>query len=246
MNRISLAILALASLSCVFGWETYRAWTMPVLRTDGTSPGEAFSLPSSAALPQVPPPEEYRGALASVLARPVFRPDRRPYRPEESAAPARNYPAELSRYTLQGVLLLGEEQKALVVGEGTAKGERWEVGAGDELPGFTVKAVAADGLVLSADGREFVLPLYAGGPKGTGGALRTEVSPPRASTPQPPAAQRPGTSPPLAPRPAGTAVPPRPAYVPGTASGSGPAAAGPRPSESLRDRLRRTFRPSGR
>ena len=207
MNRTSLPVLLLAFLACVFGWETYRAWTMPVLPVGGTPPGNPLSLRSSAALPPGAPGEDIRGALASVLDRPVFRPDRRPHQEETPGASIRNYELELSRYTALGVLMIGDVQKALVVGKGTAKGERWEVGAGDELPGFTVKKVNPDGLTLEADGREFTLPLYAGGPNAAQGTtLRTPVTPA-----QPNAQQQPRNA--VSPAP-GPAVPPSPARPP--------------------------------
>ena len=208
MNRTSLPVLLLAFLACVFGWETYRAWTMPVLPVGGTPPGNPLSLRSSAALPPGAPGEDIRGALTSVLGRPVFRPDRRPYREETPAASMRNYELELSRYTALGVLMIGDVQKALVVGKGAAKGERWEVGAGDALPGFTVKSIRPDGLILETDGREFTLPLYAGGPNAAQGAtLRTVVTPA-----QPNAQQQPKNA--VSPAP-GPAVPSSPAASPG-------------------------------
>ena len=208
MNRTSLPILVLAFLACIFGWETYRALTMPVLPTEGTTAENPLSLQSSAVLPPGVPGEDIRGALASVLGRPVFRPDRRPHREETPGASIRNYESELSRYTALGVLMIGDVQKALVVGKGTAKGERWEVGAGDELPGFTVKKVNPDGLTLEADGREFTLPLYAGGPNAAQGAtLRTVVTPA-----QPNVQQQPRNA--VSPAP-GPAVPSSPAASPG-------------------------------
>ena len=203
MNRTALRTLVLAFLACVFGWKTYQAWTMPVLPTVGTRTGDPFSLRSSAAVPPGAVGEDVRGALASVLGRPVFRPDRRPFRQDTPAASARNYELELSRYAVLGVLMMGEEQKALVVGKGVAKGERWEVGAGDELPGFTVKSVSPDGLVLTADGREFSLPLYARGPGAAGKTLRTEVAPASPGARQPPGKNS------VVPVPGG-AVPPSP------------------------------------
>lgn len=243
MNRATLFILVLASLACVFGWETYQAWTMPVLPADGPSPTEAFSLPSSAELPQGALGGNAGGALASVLERPVFRPDRRPYRPETSAAPMRRYEAELARFTVLGVLMMEDARKALVVGKGA--GERWEVGAGDKLPGFTVKEITPDGLVLSADDREFTLPLYAGGPKATGGALRTEVSPPPAMTSQPQPAPRPGSPPQVQPAP--TQPPARPpAYAPAAPPGGAPSGGGVGQAEYFRNRMRRTYRPATR
>ena len=88
----------------------------------------------------------------------------------------RNYEAELSRYTLLGVLDIGDAPYGVVVGKGGTKGERWEVKRGDSLQGFTVKEVGVDGLRLTADGREFLLPLYAGAPTAAGGAVRTETT----------------------------------------------------------------------
>jgi hypothetical protein len=206
VNRAALRILVLAFLACVFGWKTYRAWTMPVFPTDGTRAGDPLPLRLSASVPPGAPGGDVRGALTSVLGRPVFRPDRRPFRPDTPAASARNYEMELSRYAVLGVLMMGDEQKALVVGKG-AQGERWEVGAGDELPGFTVKSVSPDGLVLAADGREFSLPLYARGPGAAGKTLRTEVAPASPDARQPPGKNS------VVPVPGG-AVPPSPSGQP--------------------------------
>jgi hypothetical protein len=139
--------------------------------------------------------------VVHIVARPVFRPDRQPFREEAVQIPQRNYEAELGRFTLLGVLLLGKDKKGVVVGKGGAgRDERWEVAPGDSLPGFSVKDVGTEGLTLTADGRDFLLPLYAGGPKGPPGKApgRTEVAPPSAPAPPPQAAPatpaaRPGT-----------------------------------------------------
>jgi hypothetical protein len=122
--------------------------------------------------------------MASIMARPLFRPDRE----EAVQVPRRNYEAELTRLTLLGVLLLGKDKRGVVVGRsGTGREERWEVGPGDTLPGFIVKDVGAEGLTLTADNREFLLPLYAGGPKGTAGqAPARTVGPSSPGQPKPP------------------------------------------------------------
>jgi len=127
--------------------------------------------------------------------------------------------------------MVGDEKKAIVVSKGSGATDRWEVKAGDSLADFTVKEVGLDGLVLAADGREFTLPLYAGGPKSVGVApLRTEVAPaPSPAKPQPPPAARPvpgsgrvQTPPALSPPSSGGPPSPIPRrtyprrYIPGT------------------------------
>ena len=73
----------------------------------------------------------------------------------------------------------------LVVSKSGPRSDRWEVKVGDSLPGFKVKEVRTDALALTAEGREFLLPLYAGGPTATGGALRTDVPGRRPQPPRP-------------------------------------------------------------
>jgi len=112
--------------------------------------------------------------------------------------------------TVLGVLMVSDKMVGLVVGTGASKGERWEVGAGDSLSGFTVKEVNQEGLVLTADGRQFTLPLYAGGPKAVGRApLRTEVAPAHS-------AAQPGVPSSASPTPAAKTAPPSAAAPPST------------------------------
>lgn len=210
MSRPGFLVPLLALAALFFGWRTYEAWTGP--------PGAGPPVPpSSAAAPigvtpeEAPPPGDLSGPVVSIVARPVFRPDRQPFREEAVQIPQRNYDAELSRFTLLGVLLLGKDRKGIVVGKGgTGRDERWEVAPGDTLPGFNVKDVGTEGLTLTADGREFLLPLYAGGPKGPPGKApaRTEVAPPTAPVASPTA--------PAAPRAPAAPPQPFPAARPGT------------------------------
>jgi hypothetical protein len=96
------------------------------------------------------------------------------------------------------------------------------------LEGFMVKEVRMDGLLLAADGREFLLPLYAGAPTAAPGALRTEaprrdaapksIAPPASAVPSRPAelappSRAPGASP--APFSSGTPPAMTPRYIPG-------------------------------
>jgi hypothetical protein len=215
VNRVALWILVSAVAAVFFGWQAYRAWTSPVVPGMEAPVGETSS-PSAASPPKVDPTNaSYFGSgFSTVVSRPVFRPDRRPHQGDSGTAPLRNYDSELAKYTVLGVLIAGDEKKAVVVSKGAPKGERWEVGAGDSLAGFTVKEVGEDGLILTADDREFTLPLYAGGPKAVGRIpLRTEVAP---APPKAPASAKPApgkgrsappaaVSPPQAPQPSGVA-----------------------------------------
>ena len=221
MNRAALWIVVSAAAAVFFGFQAYRAWTEALLPGEETRAGEPFSR-QAVAIPPAGPGDAVPSGLSPIVVRPVFRPDRRPFQEDSPGVPQRNYEADLARYTLIGVLMAGEEKKAVVVSKGPGQDERWEVGAGDDLPGFNVKEVGIDGLVLMADGKEFTLPLYAGGPKSAGGgAMRTEVSPPvspaasqlrpAAVTPPP---QIPTRTPGVAPPPVPQRIYPR-RYVPG-------------------------------
>lgn len=219
MKRPALATLALSLLALLFGWETRQALRGTPGGQDNAATATAGAWQPGVSAPDPPPPPDPTTPAAAVAARPLFRPDRQPFR-EQAASPvaARNYETELSRFTLLGVLGFGEEPVGVVTGKTGNKTDRYELKAGDALPGFTVKEVGVEGLRLTADGREFLLPLYGGAPTAAGGALRTET--PRRDGSQPPAAPGfPGSAKPAA-MPAPAAMPPpapaqpMPAYAP--------------------------------
>jgi hypothetical protein len=248
MRPPALLIPVLALAAIFFGWRTYEAWTTPVAAAPPPSAAEAAVAPAGPSPADPPPPVDLSGMAAAILARPVFRPDRTPYHEETTAAaaPKRNYDAEMARFTLLGVLLFDKEKKGVVVGaSGTGRQDRWEVGPGDALPGFTVKDIGADGITLTADGKEFLLPLYAGGPKGPPGQapVRTDVGPPRApaAAPQPASPPKGGTgsaTPPGARSVSPTAAPPPP--PPSVQPGTGM----PAPREPLDLNRNRQMRPT--
>jgi hypothetical protein len=252
MSRPGFLIPLLALAALFFGWRTYDAWTGPV-GAAAPAPPTPVAAPVGVSPEEAPPPADLSAPVAFIVARPVFRPDRQPFREEAIQIPQRNYEAELSRFTLLGVLLLGKDKKGVVVGKGGAgRDERWEVAPGDSLPGFGVKDVGTEGLTLTADGREFLLPLYAGGPKGPPGKApgRTEVAPPSApaapppaASPQPPPAVRPGM--PEAPAQPSPAVRPGPVVrTPADNAYAPPTRVPPRTDLPFYRRRGRTIRPN--
>jgi len=230
MRRPALFILGFALLALFFGWETRQAWLAPPAVGDNAAQAPAGTWQPGAPIPDPPPPQDVAGMAAAVAARPLFRPDRQPFKvTPASVMPQRNYEAELSRFSLLGILAIGDQPKGIVVGKAGAQAERWELVSGDSLPGFTVKEVRPDGLLVTADDREFLLPLYAGPPTAVkGGPVRTEAprkesTPASAPAPPRPAAQSPapavpaGQPAPVAPMAQPAPAPPAvaPKYIPG-------------------------------
>jgi hypothetical protein len=214
VRRPALATLALSLLALLFGWETRLALQEAPAGKDNVTSATTGAWQPGVPAPDPQPPPDPTPVVAAVVARPLFRPDRQPFREQSaSAAPARNYDAELSRLTLLGVLGFGEEPVGVVTGKTGNKTDRWEVKAGDALPGFTVQEVGMEGLRLTADGKEFLLPLYAGAPTAAAGALRTEAPRRDAAQPSPAPGSAVPAKPAASPAPA-AAPPPRPGPPP--------------------------------
>jgi hypothetical protein len=214
MRKPTLLTLALAFAALFFGWETRQALqAVP----GGQNAAKEGSWQPGIPTPDPPPPPDPGATVSAITARPLFRTDRQPFREQAgSSVLARNHEAELSRFTLLGVLSFGGDLRGLVVSRSGARTDRWELKAGESLPGFTVKEVRTDSLLVTADGQEFQLPLYAGSPTAIRGALRTDVpkaAPAKASAPTvpaPAAAPKAGQAAPAVP----TAAPPVPVARP--------------------------------
>ena len=206
MRRPALATLALSLLALLFGWETRQALqAVPGGQDNAATPTAGSWKPGVATNDPLAPPDP-GPTVTAVTARPLFRPDRLPFREQAgSPIPMRNYEAELSRFTLLGVVSFGGELTGLVSSKSGARTERLELKAGESFPGFTVKEVRTDSLLVTADDLEFQLPLYAGAPTAAGGALRTEVT---KAAPPPPAASPAAPSPPPQPPPTAPAAAP--------------------------------------
>ena len=215
MRRPALAPLALSLLALLFGWETRQALRETPRGQDNAATAPTGAWQPGVSSPDPQPPPDPAPVSAAVAARPLFRQDRQPFR-ETASAPARNYETELSRFTLLGVLGFGDGPVGVVTGKTGNKTDRWELKAGDALPGFTVKEVGIDGLRLTADGQEFLLPLYAGAP--TAAARRAPDRDDASGA----------TNPTAAPGIPGSAKPAVSGAPPGPASSTAPAPAQPR------------------
>jgi hypothetical protein len=225
MRRPALAILALSLLALLFGWETRQALRETPARQDIAAATGTWQPGVSAPDPQ--PPPDPAPTAAAVAARPLFRPDRQAF--HEQGASVRNFEAELARYALLGVLGFGDAPYGVVVGKAGSKGERWEIRKGDSFQGFTVKEVGMEGLWLTVEEREFLLPLYAGAPTAAAGAVRTETQRAAAGQPAAPVSAAPAR----VGGPVRPGVPPRPgapaAYSPPANPPESTAPASPRP-----------------
>jgi hypothetical protein len=199
MRKPYLLALALALLALFFGWRMQQALDAAPSAGDNAARPAATGWQPGAPAPDLPPLPETATAVAAVKDRPLFRADRRPFT-EAAAAPTRNFDAELARLSLIGIMAIGDDRKGIVVSKGGTRSERWEVKVGDELPGFHVKEVRTDGLAVTAEEREFLLPLYAGPPTAAGGgAVRTEAVRKEPAPAQPAAAPAPATAQPRSP-----------------------------------------------
>jgi hypothetical protein len=215
MRKPYLLVAALAALALFFGWRARQALDEPVAAGDNAARAASAGWQPGALAPDPPSPPDTATAVASIRNRPLFRADRRPYTEAGAGASARNFESELSRLSLIGIMAIGDDMKGIVVSKGSANTERWEVKVGDDLPGFKVKAIRTEGLTVTAEGREFLLPLYAGSPTAAGGGpVRTEVTRKEPAPAQPKPAAAPTPTAPIAPpqRPV-----PQPAVAPPTA-----------------------------
>jgi len=212
MRRPALATLVLSLLALLFGWETRQALRGAPGGQDNAATASAWQ--PGASLPDPASPADPAQVVAAVAARPLFRADRQPFREHVAQQlPTRNYESELSRFTLLGVLGFVEGPVGIVTGKTGNKTDRWELKAGDALPGFTVKEVGTDGLRLISDGREFLLPLYAG-PPAAGAAVRTEATHGGARAPTAAPGSPPSAKPAVSGARPGPAASPAPAATP--------------------------------
>ena len=115
MKRPALATLALSLLALLFGWETRQSLQGSPGGQDNAAAAQIGVWHPGVSAPDPQPPPDPTPVAAAVAERPLFRPDRQPFREQAAGASIRNYEAELSRYTLLGVLGSGDAPFGVVV-----------------------------------------------------------------------------------------------------------------------------------
>jgi len=169
MRSPALLIIALCLIGALFGWKAQEAWFSTPQAVDSEKrPSIDLGPDELGPIPR----KDLAGAVAAISARSLFRPDRSFFGAGESGD-GRGNNQDLSRLSMVGVVTFGGSLKGIVVAKDNPRLERWELQAGDSLLRFRVKEIREDGIVLTADGREFVLHLYAGPPTGDERSLRS-------------------------------------------------------------------------
>lgn len=185
MKQPYLLSLLLGGMAIYFGVQTKQAMERPFPGPGDNAASVTIGSPARAGSARKSTLSDASSAVSAISARPLFRIDRRPYRElPPPQPPQRNYAAELSRYRLVGIMADGGALSGLVVFSSGTRAERLELRPGDTLPGFVVKEVQLDGLLLEADNRRFPLPLFSGAPT-PAQRVRTEVPAKGAAAPVP-------------------------------------------------------------
>ncbi len=128
----ALAAATLALFGLLLAWEaTRREPDVPGQTTVAAAP-----LPESAAPSAAPNPAEQQRWVTTILARPLFSPDRRPRAPEAAAQAAAPPPA-LPR--VAGTMVVGKSRQVIFAASG--EGRPLVVAEGAEVNGFRVQSI---------------------------------------------------------------------------------------------------------
>ncbi|MCL1926520.1 MAG: general secretion pathway protein GspB [Syntrophorhabdaceae bacterium] len=167
MRNPKLLIIALCLIGVLFGWKAQKAWFSPPAAINPTKhPSIDLGLDDLSPVPR----KDLVSAVAAVSGRPLFRPDRS-FFSEDTPGDER----DLSNLSMIGLMTLGGKTKGIVISKSSnPHTERWELQEGDSLLRFKVKEIREDGIVLVSEGREVLLPLYAGSPTVDEKSLRSQ------------------------------------------------------------------------
>lgn len=151
-RRQKAVALALAGLN--LGLGAIVAAELRVPSNAAAAPAPPAPDPASIAVPSagnasLPP----LASLAAVIERPLFAANRRPLA-HAAAAPA----ADPKTFSLAGITIAGGERAAFVRHAGSPAIQR--LTEGQEIDGWTVRAIAADRITLRHGAAEATMPLY--------------------------------------------------------------------------------------
>ena len=204
MTRLVAGIIA-ATLAAVLLLQWLRWPPAPTTAApDGTSPAastdEGQRIADQAA--RLQPPAE-RESYASILERPIFRPDRKPLPPDDQpqdTGPSSDRTAR-DALDLTAVLITPAQVSAWVADPTKPKPQRWRLG--DEVSGWQVREIRGDRVLLERQGETYPLLLrdYSKQPPGSATPTPTPRRATDSSSRRPAERQRPVESRPNAPTP---------------------------------------------
>jgi len=166
MKNSALLIIVLCSISVLFGWKAQKAWFSPTVAIDSAKRPSIDLGPVD--LSPVLRKDLY-SSVAAISTRSLFRPDRSFFSEGEPGDER-----DLARLSMIGLMTFGGKIKGIVIAKDNPQSERWELQEGDSFMRFKVKEVKENGIVLVTDGKELLLPLYAGSPAADESSLRTQ------------------------------------------------------------------------
>lgn len=151
LGLLSLALAALLALQ----WRDWPPQVGQVAAGGGAPEGQATGLPDPVAPMDLLAPPVEREDYASVVERPLFMPTRRPpeEEPEEPEPPPPEEPpptVALDTFDLNAILITPSDSIAWVRSPSTPTPQRLRTG--DEVEGWTVKAIMADQIELERQG----------------------------------------------------------------------------------------------
>lgn len=204
MKHVLPGTLAFALLG-LLAWQ-WQDWP-PVRPEVGADPALEGHVPDAPPdlLATLKPPAD-RDSYASIVERPLFRPDRKPEPPpdeEPAVAPAPGPELALDTLDLNAVMITPTGVSAWVKNPAQPKLQRLRLG--DELAGWSVREIRDDRILLERQGEEYALVLrdYSKAPPPTAAPMpvprRPPKAPERAVPPAIPAAVPPAASPAIPP-----------------------------------------------
>lgn len=150
MRRLLLMVLVLL-LGALTAWQWYDWPPEPasVAVADITARDVTYGSVDEI-LAELPVPDE-PGQFASIIERPLFRPDRRPKPPTDGVEQAETEaPTELARLDLTGIMITPEGASAWVREDSAPQARRLRIG--DEIGGWALVEILPDRIRLERQG----------------------------------------------------------------------------------------------
>lgn len=157
MRRLLLIVLALL-FGALTAWQ-WRDWPREptTVAVAGATSGDVTHASADEILAELPLPEGPE-PFASIVERPLFRPDRRPEPPADEPEQAEtDAPTELARLDLTGIMITPDGASAWVREDSAPQARRLRIG--DEIGGWALVEILPDRIRLERQGEADALLL---------------------------------------------------------------------------------------